>query len=85
MNIYVGNLAAEVTDTDLRSLFECFGKVETAKVIREKFSEESRGFGFVEMAENNDARAAIDGLNATEFKGRGMITNEAHPKKSRRR
>ncbi len=81
MNIYVGNLSAEVTDEDLRELLERFGKVETAKVIKERFSDESRGFGFVEMPENKEARAAIDGLNTTEFKGRGIIMNEARPRR----
>ncbi len=85
MNIYVGNLSAEVTDEDLRELFERFGKVETAKVIKERSSDESRGFGFVEMPENKEAQAAIDGLNTTEFKGRGMIVNEARPRRGGRR
>jgi RNA recognition motif-containing protein len=85
MNIYVGNLSAEVTDEDLRELFGRFGGVETAKVIKERFSDDSRGFGFVEMPDNNEARAAIDGLNATEFKGRGVIVNEARPRKGGRR
>jgi RNA recognition motif-containing protein len=85
MNIYVGNLALQVTDDDLRLAFENFGKVESAKIVTERFSDESRGFGFVEMPDNREAREAVEGLNGTELKGRGMIVNEARPRSQGRR
>ena len=83
MNIYVGNLSFDVTDEDLRSAFEAFGKVASANVIKDKYSGQSRGFGFVEMAERSEAQAAIDGLNAKELKGRTLNVNEARPRPQR--
>lgn len=80
MNIYVGNLAREVTDEDLRQAFEAFGQVASASVIKDKFSGESRGFGFVEMPEKEEAQSAITGLNDTELKGRMLRVNEARPR-----
>lgn len=77
MNIYVGNLSADASDEDLKGAFEAFGKVDTAKVITDKFSGTSRGFGFVEMPEQSEAQAAIDGLNGTDLKGKILIVNEA--------
>ena len=80
MNIYVGNLSFEVTDDDLRQLFSAYGEVESASVVKDRFSGESRGFGFVEMPAKKDADAAIAGLNGTEQKGRTITVNEAKPK-----
>jgi len=80
MNIYVGNLSRDVTDEDLRKTFEAFGQVLSAIVIKDKFTGDSRGFGFVEMSNNNEARAAIQGLNGTVLKGRPMNVNEARPR-----
>jgi len=80
MNIYAGNLAPETTDDDLRQAFEAFGQVSTASVVKDKFSGESRGFGFVEMPTKSEAEAAIAGLNGKEFKGRTLTVNEARPR-----
>ena len=80
MNIYVGNLSFEVTDDDLRQLFSAHGEVESASVVKDRFSGESRGFGFVEMPAKKDADAAIAGLNGTDVKGRSITVNEAKPK-----
>jgi RNA recognition motif-containing protein len=80
MNIYVGNLSFEVTDDDLRQLFSPYGEVESANVIKDRFSGESRGFGFVEMPAKKDADAAIAALNGTDVKGRTITVNEAKPK-----
>jgi len=77
MNIYVGNLSWEVTEDDLRNTFSAFGEVSSANVIKDKFSGQSKGFGFVEMPSKGDAQAAIDALNGKEYKGRAMTVNEA--------
>ncbi len=79
MNIYVGNLPYGVSEGDLRSLFEQFGAVTSATIIKDKFTGDSKGFGFVEMSDA-DAQAAIDNLNGTEFKGRSLTVNQARPK-----
>jgi len=84
MNIYVGNLSHEVTDEDLRQEFETFGQVESARVIKDKFSGESRGFGFVEMPSKEEATAAISGLEERELKGKKINVNEARPKPANR-
>jgi RNA recognition motif-containing protein len=81
MNIYVGNLSSDVSDSDLEKAFSKFGKVSSAKVIRDMFSRESRGFGFVEMPGNTEAASAIEKLNASELKGKNIIVNEAKPKR----
>jgi len=80
MNIYVGNLSHDVTDDDLRQEFEAFGQVESAAVIKDKFSGESRGFGFVEMPSKDEASAAITGLQERDLKGRKISVNEAKPR-----
>lgn len=80
MNIYVGNLAREVIEDDLRQAFAQFGTVDTASVIKDKFSGESRGFGFVEMPSKEEAQAAMTALNGKEIKGRALTVNEARPK-----
>ena len=80
MNIYIGNLSHEVTEEDLRQAFEAFGQVASAKIITDKFSGISRGFGFVEMPDKPEAQAAITGLNGTELKGRALTVNEARPR-----
>ncbi len=84
MNIYVGNLSFEVADADLQELFAAYGQVESASVIKDRFSGESRGFGFVEMPSKNDAEAAIAALNGTDLKGRSITVNEAKPKAPKR-
>ncbi len=80
MNIYVGNLSPEITEEDLQQAFEAFGKVESANVIKDKFSGVSRGFGFVEMPAKAEGQAAIEGLNGKELKGQTLNVNEARPR-----
>jgi RNA recognition motif-containing protein len=70
MNIYVGNLSYEVAEEDLQKAFECFGQIESVKVIKDNYSGRSKGFGFVEMPNEPEARSAIDGLKAKDLKGR---------------
>jgi len=83
MNIYVGNLSLDVTGDDLRQAFGAFGQVESANVITDKFSGESRGFGFVEMPSKNEATAALAGMNGKDIKGKAVSVNEAKPKTDR--
>jgi RNA recognition motif-containing protein len=85
MNIYVGNLSYRVTEEELRQAFESFGKVDSASIIKDKYSGESKGFGFVEMPADNEARAAIEGMNGKELKGRTLNVNEARPRSENRR
>ena len=81
--LYVGNLAYAVTDQNLNELFSGIGAVASAAVISDKFSGQSKGFGFVEMADAAGAEAAIKSLDGTEFKGRNIKVNEAKPKPER--
>lgn len=83
MNIYAGNLAYDVTDADLRNAFSAYGEVSSASVISDKFSNQSKGFGFVEMPNNSEAQAALKALNETALKGRNMRINEAKPREAR--
>ena len=85
MNIYVGKLSYEVTEEDLRLAFEPFGQVESATIIKENHSGQSKGFGFVEMASKAEGQSAIDGLNGKELKGRALNVNEARPRTESRR
>lgn len=85
MNIYVGNLSPEVTEDDLRKSFEAYGQVTSAKIITDKFTGSSRGFGFVEMPRSPEAQAAIHGLNGTDLKGNSLKVNEARPRQDRGR
>ncbi len=80
MNIYVGNLPWEIQEEDLRKSFEEFGQVASATIIKDKFTNKPRGFGFVEMPEKEEALKAIQALNGKELKGRPMKVNEAKPK-----
>lgn len=81
--LYVGNLSYSVTSSDLRDLFSQFGAVADASVIQDRDTGRSKGFGFVEMASDQDAQAAIEGLNDREHDGRPMRVNEARPRESR--
>jgi RNA recognition motif-containing protein len=83
MNIYVGNLPYSVTDEDLRETFAPFGDVSSVQLISDRFSGESKGFGFVEMNNNSQADAAIKALNGSALKGRNITVNQAKPKSSR--
>jgi RNA recognition motif-containing protein len=80
MNIFIGNLSRQVTDADLRAAFEAHGTVTSANVIKDKFTGESRGFGFVEMAVQAEAEAAIAALNGKDLKGRALNVAEAKPR-----
>ena len=83
MNIYVGNLPYSTTDDDLRTAFGEFGEVTSVNVISDKFTGQSKGFGFVEMADNSAADAAIKALNETPMGGRNIKVNEARPRGER--
>lgn len=83
VNIYVGNLAYEVNDDDLRNMFSPFGRVNSAKVIADMYSGKSRGFGFVEMEASADGQKAIAELNGADLKGRAIVVNEARPREDR--
>ena len=80
MNIYVGNLAYTTTDDDLRTSFETYGRVDSARVVMDKMTSQSKGFGFVEMANAAEAQASISGLNGKDLGGRALNVNEARPK-----
>ncbi len=85
MNIYVGNLPYSTTDGDLERLFEEFGEVASAKVIVDRETGRSKGFGFVEMPQQDQGQAAVQGLNGREVEGRTMKVNEARPREERPR
>ncbi len=78
--IYVGNLAYKMTEDSLKELFEQHGEVTSVKIIKDRFSGRSKGFGFVEMAEKQDAEKAIQKLNGAEIDGRNLRVNEAKPR-----
>ncbi|MBO9594677.1 RNA-binding protein [Niabella pedocola] len=80
MNIYVGNLSWNLKDQDLQNLFAPYGEVTSAKIVSDKFTNRSKGFGFVEMASDDEAKAAIEALNGTEVDGRNIVVNESRPK-----
>ncbi|MBI2901808.1 MAG: RNA-binding protein [Planctomycetes bacterium] len=80
MNIYVGNLSYDATEDDLRKAFEAHGEVTSVSIIMDKMTGKSRGFGFVEMTDKNQAQAAINALNLQEIAGRAITVNEARPK-----
>jgi RNA recognition motif-containing protein len=80
VNIYVGNLSYEATQDDVLAAFEAHGEVSTVSIIMDKMTGRSRGFGFVEMPDQNAGTAAISALNLQEVKGRAMTVNEAKPK-----
>ncbi|GBD96342.1 MAG TPA: RNA-binding protein [Nitrospirae bacterium] len=84
MNIYVGNLSREITADELRQAFEEFGQVETVNIIKDKYSGESKGFGFVVMPSKDEGQSAIDSLNGKELKGRTLNVNEARPRTDNR-
>jgi len=80
MDIYVGNLPYEATDADLQQLFSAHGTVSSARVVIDKFTGRSKGFGFVEMPEKGEADKAIQAINGTDFKGRSLRVNESQPR-----
>ena len=83
MNIYVGNLSYQTTEDELRDLFAEFGDVVSAKLIVDKFTGQSKGFGFVEMSNNSEAQKAMDELNARDVNGRSITVNQARPRQER--
>ena len=85
MNIFVGNLPFGMTDDELHELFAKFGEITRATVIKDRVTGKSRGFGFVEMMDDEMARAAIEGLNGSDMQGRALTVNEARPRESRPR
>ncbi|MBN2814478.1 MAG: RNA-binding protein [Bacteroidales bacterium] len=82
MNIYVGNLHFNVSEDELRKAFEEYGEVASVKIISDKYSGRSKGFGFVEMLNDNEAQNAIDSLNGAEIKGRAVNVNQAREKEN---
>jgi len=83
VNIYVGNLSNQTTEDDLRQAFEAFGQVESVNIIKDRFSGESRGFGFVEIPSKQEAQKAIEEMNGKDLGGRAVNVNEARPKTDR--
>ena len=79
MNIYVGNLNYNLSEDELEKVFSTYGEVASVKIIRDKYTDQSKGFGFIEMANDADAQKAIDELNGTEVKGRELRVNQARP------
>lgn len=83
MNLYVGNLGFDVTDQELKTAFQAHGEIESARIIIDRDSGRSKGFGFVEMPNREQADAAIKALNGTDLGGRAITVNEARPKPQR--
>lgn len=83
MNIYIGNLEYGVTEDQLREAFAEFGEVSSSNIITDKFTGRSKGFGFVEMPNDEEANAAIDALNDAELNGRPIRVNQARPREER--
>lgn len=82
-NLYIGNLCYQVTEDDLQELFGEFGEIESIKVIRDRETERSKGFGFIEMKNEEDAEASIEELNGIAYKDRNLVVNKARPRKPR--
>ena len=80
MNIYVGNISWNLKDQDLSNLFATYGEVSSAKIVTDKFTNRSKGFGFVEMPNDEQAQAAIAALNGSDADGRSIVVNESRPK-----
>jgi len=80
MNIYVGNLPYNATEEELKQAFEGYGRVDSARIIVDKYTDQSKGFGFVEMPDSGEAQAAIGGLDGKDMGGRPLRVNEARPK-----
>lgn len=83
MNIYIGNLPYGVTEDELRNMFSQYGEVTSANIITDKYSGESKGFGFVEMPKQSEAEEAIKALNGSSVKGRNIKVNQARPRNER--
>lgn len=83
MNIYVGNLSSKATEENIRQAFEAFGQVSSTNIIKDKYTGQSRGFGFVEMPDRTEAQAAIQNLNGKDLLGQALNVNEARPRNDR--
>jgi len=83
MNIYVGNLSYEITDDEVRDIFSPYGEISSVSIIKDKYSGQSKGFGFVEMPNQAEAEEAIKALNESDLKGRNIKVNQARPKEER--
>ncbi len=83
MNIFIGNLPYSVKESDLQGFFEEYGAITSAKIITDKFSGRSKGFGFVEMDDDEAAKKAVEELNGAELEGRNIVVNEANERKER--
>ena len=81
MNIYIGNINYEATEEDLKNLFQQFGTVDSVKIVVDRYTNQSKGFGFIEMPNNPDAETAISSLNNTEFMGRTIKVNKARERR----
>ena len=81
MNLYVGNLSYEMSEENLRSEFAEYGEVQSAKIITDKFTGRSRGFGFVEMNSDDEGKKAMEELNGKDVEGRELVVNEARPRR----
>ena len=81
MNVYVGNLSYDLSEEDLKSAFEVYGEVTSAKIISDRYSGRSKGFGFIEMTSDEEGKAAIEGLTGKELGGRAIVVNEARPRR----
>ncbi len=80
MNIYVGNISSQLTEEELKEAFVTYGEISSVRIIKDKYTGQPRGFGFVEMPDKAEAEAAIAGLNGKEFKGKELTVNEARPR-----
>jgi RNA recognition motif-containing protein len=85
MKLYAGNLPYSASEDDLRQAFEAFGNVDSVDIIKDRYTGESKGFGFVEMPDHSEAQKAIEGLNGTDLQGRTITVNEARPRGEGRR
>ncbi len=83
MNIYVANIPWKASEEELKALFTEYGEVDSAKIITDKFTQRSRGFGFVEMKDDDAARRSINELNGKDFMGKNLVVNEARPREDR--
>ncbi|MBI5020730.1 MAG: RNA-binding protein [Ignavibacteriales bacterium] len=83
MNLFVGNLSHGVSEDDLRAEFQAFGEIKSIQIIKDKFSGESKGFGFVEMPKKEEAEAAMKALNSKPLDGKAIVVNEARPREER--
>ncbi len=83
MNIYVGNINYDATEADLREAFQQYGEVDSVKIIMDRYTGRSKGFGFLEMPDDEEAKAAIEGLNGEEILGRPVRVDQARPRRSK--